>query len=79
MERTTMTTSDSSNLSKLQSNYPVTRSARDRINSIFDCADLIARRSGSFIAECEPVALRLFLLFHLLVDLALVLWFLLSR
>ena len=51
----------------------------DKINQFFDTAELIVERSGGLLTTCEPVALKLFLLLHLLLDLGVVFWILLSK
>jgi hypothetical protein len=58
---------------------PATRNPSDRINRFFDSAELIVERSGVLVSKCEPVALRLFLLLHLLFDLGIVFWVLLRK
>lgn len=45
-----------------------------RINSFFDGAVLVARRSAELLSAVEPAVLRLFLLLHLVLDLVIVFW-----
>ena len=58
---------------------PVKRDSTDKINRTFDNAELIVKRTGALLSECEPVALKLFLLLHLLFDLGVVLWIFLRK
>lgn len=58
---------------------PVSRDSSDRINQRFDDWELIVERTGTLLSKCEPVALKLFLLLHLLLDLGLVFWIVLRK
>ena len=70
-------------LSRQQISEPTTLSVKqdstDRINRAFDNAELIVERTGVLLSKCEPVALKLFLLLHLLFDLGVILWILLRK
>jgi hypothetical protein len=66
-------------LVKKQSAIPAKPDSLPRITAFFDAAELIVERSGILLSKCEPVALKLFLLLHLVLDLGVVLWILLWR
>ncbi len=50
-----------------------------RINTFFDEAELIAKRSGTLLTKCEATALRLFLFAHLIFDLIFVAWCIVTK
>ena len=58
---------------------PTPSAAFPKINSLFDGAILIANRSAELLSALEPAVLRLFLLFHLVLDLIIVFVVLLWR
>jgi hypothetical protein len=46
---------------------------------MFDRAELIVERTGGLLTKCEPTALKVFLLAHLIFDLVFVAWCVLTK
>ena len=59
-------------LSNKPSIVPERQGSLPKINSFFDGAILIARRTTELVSAVEPAVLRLFLLCHLILDLVIV-------
>ncbi len=59
-------------------NLPV-RESFPKTTAFFDCAELIVERTGTLLGKGEATLVKLFLVFHLILDLLIVAWFLLSK
>lgn len=69
----------SQNVTNRPSLVPAERRSTQRIKYFFEDAELIVVSAGNLFAKCEPAALKLFVLFHLLLDLIIVAYFMLSK